>query len=200
MAKMDQLFVKYPPQCELTSLENIVNDWTYRFGPSGVQKERRDTVVEYCVGAKDINDAIDKACRSRNAQGKMHNHQSRVPEAYRRNLAQKIKRAWWVNDENPSVENFDDLYDLVNRCRFSGIGPVTIYDVATRIAAFMKMEVQSLYLHAGVRIGWQYLIGRKDKRERVPRAELPHLLKRVTTDEIEDMMCAYRDQLKEIAK
>lgn len=191
--KMPALFAKAPPKRPLTSLTAIVEDWVWRFGAGGAEHHRRDQVVEYCARAKSLAQAIDRACASRGADGKMHNHQSRVPEAVRQQFAANLKKHRALS----YVSDFDNLHD---RCWYEapdGIGPVTNYDVATRIAGYRRIVVQSLYLHAGVKSGWDALHGRRTVgTPRIPREALPREFANLPTDEIEDLLCTYRDFLK----
>jgi hypothetical protein len=123
----------------------------------------------------------------------VHNHQSRVPRHTRQDFASRARAALHAERR---LETFDHLHHVLDRCKPYGIGPVTLYDVATRIAAFLKLEVESLYLHAGVKIGWELLYGRT-LSVMIPRGELPKELKVLPTDEIEDMLCAYRTVFEE---
>ena len=199
MKKMNRLFKKLPPKRQLTSLAAIVDDWVYRFGAEGPEKHRRDTVVEYCASAHSFVQAVERACNSRAANGKMHNHQSRVTQGSRNHFCNAILAMWGVG-QHKAFKTFDQLHDEIERIGgvISGIGPVTIYDVATRIAAYLGLEITSLYLHAGVRQGWDILHGeRTDRRiKRIPKARLPVELQRLPADECEDMLCAYREQLR----
>jgi len=189
--KMPALFAKHPPLAPLTSLAALVNDWIYRFGTDGVEKHRRDEVVDYCFQAKNLHMAIIRACDSKRPNGNIHNHQSRVTKAARDTYAKALMA------HGLRVSNFDALHDICERLAPPGIGPVTIYDVATRIAAYMQLPVESLYLHAGVRIGWCLLHDhRSPDKERIPRHEIPAELRRLPTDEIEDFLCAYRELLQ----
>lgn len=191
MKKMTKLFGKHPPKRKLTSLDAVIDDWTYRFGPNGISKEMRDEVVEFCAKAMNYEQAVHRACESKRPNGHVHNHQSRVPIKVRR----KFERIIMKSKLKPS--SFDKLYDALDAIKPEGIGPVTLYDVATRIAAFMQLEVRSLYLHAGVRIGWCLLHGSRSPAQlRIERSDLPGPLLRLPTDEIEDMLCAYREFLK----
>lgn len=193
--KMPTLFAKDPPRRPLDSLEAIVDDWTHRFGANGKEQHRRDTVVEYAAKAKTLREAVAIAVNSRRENGKMHNHQCKVREESRQALGSAIMARWPHNKNWPS--NFDLLYDFIEGLRIHGIGPVTTYDVATRIAAFLRIEVTSLYLHAGVQIGWTKLTGFSSTNvKRIPRSELPSAFRQLPTDEVEDLICAYRDYLK----
>lgn len=191
-----------PPKRPITNLKTLVDDWIYRFGPKGISRQMRDEVVDHCIAARSYREAVDRACNSKRPNGKVHNHQSRVPAVVRMRFAENIhasKRAY-------DAKTFDEFYDILFDVAPAGIGPVTLYDVATRIAAYKdahlrhckgQHSVQSLYLHAGVRVGWCQLHGQRSPAQlRIPRDELPKELRRIPTDEVEDMLCAYRDVLQ----
>jgi len=104
-----------------------------------------------------------------------------------------IKRARTTGEEDP----FDVLHDWVGTCAGRGIGPVTVYDVATRIAAHptINADPTSLYLHAGARAGWLALSPdplRWRGVDRVLRSQMPVELQHVPADDIEDLCCTYR--------
>jgi hypothetical protein len=193
--KMPALFAKNPPKKgQFHTLDDIVDDWIFRFGEEGVSKHMRDEVVDYCMEAGSWQEAVIRACKSRRPNGKMHNHQSRVPENVRELFNYRIMKE---EEMLMTAQNFDELHDALDTIKPFGIGPVTLYDIATRIAAYMKLEPTSLYLHAGVREGWKCLYGKRSPDgERIPKAQLPKPLQRIPCDQVEDMLCAYREYLK----
>lgn len=195
--KMPNLFAKAPPAKPLTTLDAIVDDWEFRFGSNGISKHMRDEVVEHCELSTDFVQAVNRACDSFRPNGKLHNHQSRVPLSTRRMFRDRILNDDRVAEIISEMKNFDEIYDALESLAPVGIGPVTIYDVATRIAAYLKIEPDSLYLHAGVRIGWHRLYGRRSPNvKRIPKQLLPTPLQRIPCDQVEDMLCAYREYLK----
>lgn len=197
---LPKLFKDDPPKkgfgkSGFDTLDDIVSDWTYRFGKKGKNKMLRDTCVEHCISSKSLEEAIDRACDSLRTNGKLHNHQSRVRKKDRDYFAKLIKNEF--DSSREYIKDFDALYDMLERIKPKGIGPVTHYDVASRIAAYMKLPINSLYLHAGVRLGWHRLYDRRSPRLlRVPKSELPKALQKIPCDEVEDMLCAYREYLK----
>lgn len=191
-------FRKEAPRESLDSLAALVRDFQWRF-----PRERRDMVVEWCRKAPNLKTAIDRAVLSKGEDGKHHNHQSKINRnAYTPMLAalvlerQKLKRA----------KDFDSLHDGVRDAMrahsVTGWGPVGIYDIATRVGAYMGLEPTSLYLHAGVRMGWYELLQTQPGTifnprawaaiERVPREHLPAEFIDLTADEVEDFLCTYR--------
>src|SRR4051812_42060654 len=124
----DRLFGNVPPKRPLVNLEAIVEDWQMRF-IDGDAKKYRDTVVDYCIKASSFEEAVARACACRNELGKKHNHQSKVRDYVLDEWAFKI-----VGHILPlQIKSFDQLFDELDRIRIWGIGPVTHYDVATRI-------------------------------------------------------------------
>lgn len=184
-------FAARPPREELSSLGALVRDWTWR---NEEQTLTRDPVMAWCAEARSFRTAVWRACRSRGANGKMHNHQSKVREANRQRLAIRIMTR--IPKEHRGFTDFDDLHDTIEELAPEGIGPVTVYDVAVRISAFLRIEPESLYLHAGVREGWDALTGGssggRHKLKRVPRWGWPEELRALPADEVEDFLCTYR--------
>jgi hypothetical protein len=172
-------------------LDDLVYDFSWRF-----PRSERDPVADYTAEARHLPEAISRACASRGADGKMSNHQSRVPEHSRIDLAERL-----IDDGLTDVKDFDKLFDIVESYgqRINGIGPVTVYDVSYRIACYLDLPVQSLYLHAGVQEGAQRLyaaLGRPmivaDKK-RIERRNLPAELRKMDPNDVEDFMCTYRE-------
>lgn len=139
----------------------------------------------------------------------MHNHQSRVKhearEALRQNLQENalriradIRRAHkGIAEGKYAGDPFDLLHNWVDACAVPGIGPVTIYDVATRIGAHPDIDAEptSLYLHAGCRAGWLAMSPEPGKWrgvDKVLRRQMPVELQQLPADEIEDLCCTYR--------
>lgn len=199
-----------PPREELDSLAAIVRDYSWRF-----PRSKRDMVWEWCRVAPSLRVAVERACASRSEDGKMHNHQSRVHESARNEFCllilewkrdiMRILNAGMHKEYADYKDPFDALHDLLDRIKPPGIGPVTVYDVATRIGAYLGVEPTSLYIHAGVRIGLNYLswatidpLATKSFRriDRIPATVLHTLwpeFSELPPDEVEDFLCTYRD-------
>lgn len=188
-------FGKEPPHEPLDSLEALVRDFRWRF-----PRERRDMVVEYCRAAPDLITAITRAVLSKNAEGKHHNHQSKVKRTAYSPMIMLLCSPQ-VLGELRRASTFDAIHDIVEDYAVPGWGEVGIYDIATRIAAYKGVEPTSVYLHAGVRQGWYALMeairGTFDRRtwasvKRIPHEHLPEALRVLTADEVEDFLCTYR--------
>jgi len=188
----DRLFGNLPPKQPLVTLDAIVEDWNMRF-IEGDAKKYRDTVVDYCMKAVSFENAVFRACRCRNELGKKHNHQSKVRDVHLDTWRERI-----ISNINPVlIRDFDHLFDELHKLLIWGIGPVTHYDVATRIGAYLGFEPQQLYLHAGVLDGWKLLHPENRKWPlRIHKTHWPGALQKLPADQVEDLLCAYRTFLK----
>lgn len=186
------------------SLKEIVTYWKANFQGEGEFTERRDPVVRWCMKAKTLEEAVQRAVESRGENGKMFNHQSKVRETSRHELGElflaeifTLRGVLTKKHTRKLFRDFDELHDFIALMAPWGIGPVTVYDVALRIGAYLKIEPDSLYLHAGVRIGLEALLGKKMRGVlRVPMNELPAPLRELPPNDVEDMMCAHRAFLR----
>lgn len=198
-------FGRRPPQEPLTSLAALVRDWKMRTAPGGGLDVKRDDVVTWCAEAPSWRVAVYRAVASRRPSGKMHNHQSKVKESDRSWFGDLILREW-PTANNGWPRSFDEFHDRLVEIRPHGIGPVTTYDVAVRIGAFLKLEPESLYLHAGVRQGWLELLPvepfgfrrRWAGIERIEPSLWPEEFTGWKADELEDFLCTYRELFRSI--
>jgi hypothetical protein len=199
MVSAAKAFAKDPPREELTDLGAIARDFQWRY----VDTKKTDQVIWWCSVAPDFPTAVRRAVEARDAQGKHHNHQSKVDIIARRKFGNKIiKRA---NRGSLPMDDFDDLHDVLDHIKPYGIGPVTVYDVAVRIGAFLHIEPYSVYMHAGVRQGakalvdalrrqgWEGLGSLDPHRDHIPVQSFPHPLNNMKADDVEDILCTYRE-------
>lgn len=200
MVSAAKAFAKEPPREDLTDLKAVVRDFKWRYQDRALT----DQVILYTFKAKSYKHAVRRACASRDKRGKMHNHQSRVREKDRQKLAKILlaneKKIRKRVDKAEAKGNywrtgFDVLYEFIEAQEIKGIGPVTCYDVAVRLGAWLGVEPKSLYLHAGVRSGARALLGPDsvDGIDRLPLSILPSPLDRLRADDVEDIMCTYRE-------
>jgi hypothetical protein len=94
------------------------------------------------------------------------------------------------------VKTFDELLDFVEGAidGVSGIGPLTIYDIALRIGAKLDFSPEKVYLHAGTREEAKAL-GLDTSRGILELRELPNELRALAPHEIEDCICIYKSYL-----
>lgn len=167
-------------------LAAIANDYITRFR-GGADRELRFYKMQ-----RTLADAIRQAALSRTPSGKRHPHQCRIPgrvlEAAERHLqaaAARIRRA----------KSFAELHDIVEAeiGSLRGIGELAVYDTAHRIGAYLGLEPEAVYLHAGTRVGARALDLAGDV---VALGALPPALRRLSAAEIEDCLCIYKSALQ----
>ena len=149
---------------------------------------KSDCWIIHCSNQVDLSEAIAFAEIAENQLGKRH------PHKYRRS---KLTLEKFVNllvgerTKISKVTSFHDLLEVVKSCKVKDIGPLTFYDTATRIGAYLKIYPEMIYLHTGTRIGVEKLLDRKIKSDTLERSELPAVFQdpRITCDDIEDILC-----------
>lgn len=205
MVSAAKAFAKEPPRRSLDNLTAIAEDFQWRY----VDRKKTDQVIDYCKSAPTLRVAIDRAVRARDAQGKHHNHQSKVNLDARLDLGKELKRLRpnirRIVASHERKRRFDELYDFIDEIKPYGIGPVTVYDVAVRIGAYLNIEPMSVYLHAGVRQGLRAFSAALDRTDapfemagwlqadKVPVSAFPPPFNRMRADDVEDMLCTYRE-------
>lgn len=202
MVSAAKAFDKEPPREPLRDLGAIVRDFQWRY----VDRKKTDQVIAYCAEAPKFAKAVRRAVESRDANGKHHNHQSKVDITARRKFGARIIAA--RKRQELCTSEFDRFHDRLDEIKPYGIGPVTVYDVAVRIGAFLGIEPHSVYMHAGVRQGMKALCealirtGSVDndlneftdwKEKRVPVRRFPYPLNGMRADDVEDILCTYRE-------
>lgn len=202
MVDAAKAFSKEPPKEPLTSLRAIVEDFQWRY----VDRKKTDQVIAFCANAPDFPTAVKRAVEARDALGKHHNHQSKVDIQSRRLFGRRIIRR--AQRGALDLTEFDEMHDTLDDIKPFGIGPVTVYDVAVRIGAYLGIEPRSVYLHAGVRQGYKSMVDALLRVEgvapdteqmydarrwpSVPLAYFPTPLRDMRADDVEDILCTYR--------
>lgn len=195
MVSAAKAFAKEPPRRPLDDLSAVVEDFQWRY----VDRKKTDQVIAYCAEAAYFPDAVQRAVESRDAAGKHHNHQSKVDIKARRLFGRRIiarkLAVMRIVKSGKGFDRFDALHDLLDEIKPHGIGPVTVYDVAVRVGAFLGVEPTSVYMHAGVRQGYDALFGKGAARgiARIPSALFPPPLCSMRADDVEDILCTYRE-------
>lgn len=173
----------------LTTLNDVVQDyirtWQHRQG-----REGRWFAIQPSLEA-----AIKTAAMSVSPSGKRLNHQRRIPKetlkAWTRALLRRKQRI-------RKARNFSGVYEILceSAADLHGIGALTVYDTAIRIGAFLRLRPEFVYLHAGTRDGARALgLGRG---ERLKRSVLPSPFHRLSPGDIEDCLCIYKRQIRDV--
>jgi hypothetical protein len=145
-----------------------------------------------------LGDAISKASLARTSRSLRHFHQRRIPEY----ILQRWNRELAANT-GPlrKATSFGQLFRIVDSVgsKIDGVGPLTVYDTAHRIGAFLKLAPGKVYLHAGTRKGARVL-GLASFRPALKPQELPEPFRRLKPYEIEDCLCIYKDLFARITR
>lgn len=194
---------KHPFSFGKITLANLVRDFVLRRKSEWSSIHHlRDDIVDWCGESMSVSEAIRRACRSKRPNGKHHNHQSKVASIALTGLEQALLTH---RRHVEHADSFDELYVLIDRVKPPGIGPVTTYDVTTRIGAYLNLEPTSVYLHAGVRAGVRLLMDRGHMARNwcgdiVPVTKFPASMRTMSADEIEDFLCTYRTVFSRIER
>ena len=100
-----------------------------------------------------------------------------------------------------SAPDFLELWFLVQAAfkPIYGLGELAVYDAAERLRYRLELEsAHVIFLHAGARVGARRLAGGRLGKERAwghQRHEVPLGLRHLSTHEIEDILCTYKDEL-----
>ena len=152
---------------------------------------------QFFADQRTLSDAVRLAGLAETPKGKRLNHQRRIPPAVlKRSAARLLDRLATLKE----AATFEDLHDVVAETIgvLEGIGDLTVYDTALRIAAKRGLEPRRVYLHAGTRAGAGAL-GFTDGADWILPGDLPSAFRRLRPSEIEDCLCIYKAELRRLA-
>lgn len=178
------------PETRQRSLNDLVGAYSRNHRP------RACTEYDFLREMETDEEAISEAALARRKDGKRHDHQRRIQrsslEESRRRLLQNVALL-------RSSRSFEELFDTINAIirPIPRIGELAVYDTALRIGVRFKHEPTLVYLHAGTREGAAAL-GIDTARSTAEMTELPKALHRLTPREVEDFLCIYKDDLKQL--
>ena len=126
--------------------------------------------------------------------GKRHPHQWRIPGASLRKATAVL-----IREDFSGIGDFEQLLQFIDaQIRpIHMIGDLAIYDIAQRIGAYLGIEPDDVYLHAGTKQG-ATAIGLGRGRNKLGINEFPEEFRRLSASEIEDCLCIYKDSLKRL--
>jgi hypothetical protein len=170
------------------NLSAIAENYIRRF-----RKSARSELLRYRM-QRSLRDAVCEASLSCLSNGNRHPHQRRIPGQVL-NAAKIALRARATRLSKAS--SFSELYDSIEETiePIRGIGRLTTYDIAHRIGAFLNLEPELVYLHAGTKDGARALGFRGNT---IDVTSLPIELRCLTAAEIEDCLCIYKHDLLSI--
>ncbi len=137
--------------------------------------------------------AVEKAALAVDQCGKRLPHQRRIKASAIKAAKTALLAA--LSDIR-NCPNFDTLHELIHETvgDIKGIGPLYIYDIAERIGAKLGLRPEKVYLHTGAADGAAKL-GFPRGLETIEVRDLPAGCESLSPDEIEDVLCIYKDDL-----
>lgn len=177
------------PQLDsLETLESIINSYIAE------HRSRGESETHFYQLQKRRGKLIDYAGMAKTDGERRHPHQYRITKATLQTSTSRLK-----NIDFSSCGDFDVLFELVEQTigDIPGIGELTVYDTATRIAAGYGIEPNKVYLHAGTRVGAKALsLDRGQSYLEIN--ELPRAFHKLKAREIEDCLCIYKKDLQRL--
>ena len=145
---------------------------------------------------RSLGDTVRLASLAQGPGGKRLSHQRRIPGRVLNRVREVLESA--LTDLGAS-SNFDELHARIAALigHIPGVGELMVYDTALRIGAKLGVEPDYVYLHAGTRTGARAL-GIDPKQKKVPLAALPVAFRKQRAAEAEDVLCIYKEQLRDL--
>lgn len=125
-------------------------------------------------------------------------HQSRIPTE---RLEEALKMLTSAKVQFRTYADFEELYDMVNELLrpIKGIGDTAIYEFSVRIGNNLLtpkvLPDKYVYLHGGSKEGARNLLEKSRLPFRAEKTIFPKSLQKLTSVEIEDFLCTFRDKL-----
>jgi hypothetical protein len=170
--------------CQADALVEVVRHYLATHAP------RRRAERDVYESQPSLEHVIRLAARCEDARGKRRSHQRRIPKAALVALEQRLlaQRGRLVR-----ARTFEDLHAAIEHIAgpIQKIGELTVYDVALRIAPWLRLTPALVYLHAGTRVGAERL-GLDVSGETLDPKELPRAFAVLRPDEVEDVLCIYK--------
>ncbi|MFJ7957604.1 hypothetical protein ACIQ62_15095 [Streptomyces sp. NPDC096319] len=141
----------------------------------------------------------------------LHDHQRRIPvppNAFPDALPQCSERLGSLAPHLAAAETFERLHSMIRRATsgefdIRGIGDLSVYDFAQRLG-HPRLLPQEVYLHTGAAVGARHLatvMGRDPWEGTIPMKELPKVWqKRLDAADVEDVLCHFKDALRQLAE
>jgi hypothetical protein len=150
-----------------------------------------------------LADAIERAARSLYPSSVtdlivMHPHQCRIGHEKMGELARRLRRKVRQLRQATSFDAIQRVI-LAEVRLVDGVGELAAYDVAHRIGIHRAIRPDLVYLHAGARAGAAAL-GIRRRGTALPVTEFPPALESLRAEEIEDLLCIFKDRLAALAR
>ncbi len=159
-------------------------------------------VAKFFAQPKSLADAISRACAS------IHPHapDGRMIMSYHQRHVgrKKLEHAKFmlldIQAEIKECNSFYSLHDVINShlSKNTGIGELTIYDIAERIGQFREIYPEVVYLHADARKGAR-LLGYNFAQPTLGMDEIhSEISRRLSPAQVESFLCVCKDAIAAI--
>ena len=140
-----------------------------------------------------LKEAIWAAAMALRPDGKRLDHQRRIPSTVLRAAATALLHR---HQALARSQSFADLFAIVENATTGarGFGELGVYDTALRIGAYLRLEPEVVYLHAGTRVGAR-AFGVPAGQPAISPSALPSTFSRLSPREIEDCLCIFKDDI-----
>jgi len=160
-------------------------------------RDKHEREMEFYREQPSLRKAVSVAAHCIGRNGRKHPHQWRRTERTLNRAASELDS---VLRAIRKCSDFAALIGLLGQTLESvwGIGELTIYDIAHRVGAYLGFEPRLVYLHSGTRDAAK-LLGIDGKLRAIEPFVLPSAFQRLRPYEIEDALCIYKDELKQLS-
>jgi hypothetical protein len=153
-----------------------------------LNSKREDDVKKFVKLQLTFEDAVSVSILSRTKEGLLHKHQYRIRKEQLKKFNEIAHKFY---SELEAASNFDQIHRIISVNKIKGIGSLTIYDIAVRIASYKGLQPIHIYLHAGTKKGLEKISNRKIYSKFIEIDDLPFEFSKLTAAQIEDFLCHY---------
>jgi hypothetical protein len=155
-------------------------------------RPRALTELQFFRNMPSLEVAVHYAGLATDQREKRFSHQCRIPlPALRKGRKLLLGRV----PQLAACGSFHKLHTLLSELFASvrGLGHLYTYDTALRVGAYLGLEPEHVYLHAGTRAGARAL-GLKVVQGYIEVSALPRQIRVLAPHEAEDFLCIYKSQ------
>ena len=148
--------------------------------------------LAYFMNMPSLKVAISKASLVKDNPDLFFSHQRRISHDALARFESSLQSYF---HRNIKISDFQQLYRSVLDCKVKGVGPLTIYDTALRIGAFLRIAPSEVYLQCGSKRGAKKLKIFTSSPS-VPASRFHPALRDLKPSEIENLLCIYEDEIQ----
>lgn len=161
-------------------------------------RKRSKDELEWFRTQSSLENTTKVAALAIDVKGKRLSHQRRIR---RENLEKARVVLLSAANDIQQCKTFDELLSLIESelHEIQGLAELYAYDTALRIGAKLGLVPEKVYLHAGTRKGAEAL-GLDSKARALEVSALPNELQELEPREMEDFLCIYKDELRNLKR